>query len=118
MIHARLDPASGYLYEITHREPTYLDDVPLDAMPPGFGPWTYDAVNRLAIELTPAEKKTLDDAAHPERTDLRQSAQTAIAALDAYLAIADTATAGQVRDQVKRLSQMVRRLIIRVVQID
>ena len=49
MIHARLDPITGFLYEFTHREPTYPDDVPVDAMPSGSGPWTYDAVNRLAV---------------------------------------------------------------------
>ena len=109
---------TGFLSDFTHREATYPDDVPLDAMPSGFGPWTYDAVNRLAVELTPAEKQAIDDAAHPERTELRQNATDAVDMLDQYLLIADTATAAQVREQVKRLSVMMRRVIRRLVQID
>ena len=58
------------------------------------------------------------DARHPERTDLRRQAAAAVAALDQYLAIADAATAAQVREQVKRLSQITRRVVVRLVQID
>ena len=41
MIHARR-ASDGSLYEISHREATYPDDVPLDAMPSGFGPFALD----------------------------------------------------------------------------
>lgn len=57
-------------------------------------------------------------ARYAERTDLRDNATAAIDMLDQYLLIADAATAAQVREQAKRLSQMVRRLIVRLVQLD
>lgn len=54
MIHARQNPVTGRLYEMTYRPAIYSDDVPLDTMPIGNGPWTYDAVNRLAIQVSQA----------------------------------------------------------------
>lgn len=57
------------------------------------------------------------NAVNPQKTDLITNAQTAIDAFDQYLAIADTATAGQVRDQVKRLTQVTRKILLRLVQV-
>lgn len=59
-----------------------------------------------------------DAAAHPERTDLRQQAAAALQICDDYLTLADAATAAQVRAQVKFLTQAVKRLIKRLVQLD
>lgn len=58
MIYAKKLP-SGELVNISHREQTTWDDgsvdVPLDAMPEGFGPFTHDEVNRVAVPPTADE---------------------------------------------------------------
>lgn len=58
MIYGKLSP-SGELSSIATREPTTWDDgstdVPLVAMPDGFGPFTYDASNRVAVPPTADE---------------------------------------------------------------
>lgn len=76
------------------------------------------AADAIAATWGSAEDQAFKDQQHPTRTDLRQTKQAALDAIDTYLLIADAATAAQVREQVKRLSQMVRRLIVRTVEID
>ena len=51
-----------------------------------------------------------DAAKHRERTDLREQAAAAAQAIDTYLEIASP-TQAQVRDQVRLLSQAMRRLV-------
>lgn len=68
--------------------------------------------------VTEQQVQDARDALAPERSDLRRQAAAAVNAIDLYLATADTATAAEVRAQVKRLSQYVRRVIVRLVQID
>lgn len=56
MIHARL--VNGLLSDIRQGEKVFPEDVELSAMPLDNGPWTYDAVNQLAVPVpppTPAE---------------------------------------------------------------
>lgn len=55
---------------------------------------------------------------NPEKKSLLDTAIAAVGTIDSYLDIADTATNVQVRSQVKFLSQAVRRIIVRLVQID
>lgn len=54
---------------------------------------------------------------NPERRDLRQAAEQAIASIDTYLAIASPSNA-QVVAQVRRLSQYTKSIIKRLIQID
>lgn len=54
MIHGRL--RDGRLTDISAREATHPDDVPLDAMPTIVGPMTYDAESRTAVPLPPQER--------------------------------------------------------------
>lgn len=57
-VYGRLNAVSGQLTEMRYAaSPVYPDDVPLLAMPGGFGPYGYDAVNQVAIPL-PAAKQT------------------------------------------------------------
>lgn len=59
---------------------------------------------------------------HPERKTLRQAAQAAVDDIDTYLAAADTGTANQIQQRdhaaLKRLAQMMRQVIRRLIQID
>lgn len=71
-----------------------------------------------SFDWSDAAHRAYEDSLEPARTDLRQQAAQAVQSLDAYIAIADGATAAQVRDQVKRLSQMMRRVIVRLVQVE
>lgn len=43
---------NGRLIEGSERDHTYPDDVLLVQRPTGDGPWTYDAVNQLAVAVT------------------------------------------------------------------
>jgi hypothetical protein len=86
----------------------------------------------LTLDLSDAAIEERWEARNPERLTLRQEAAQAIADIDAgiadidaYLLIADAATAAQVRTQVKRLSQLLKglgridkRVIARLVQLD
>lgn len=57
MIHGRLNAATGELTEMSHRAPgTFADDVQLAAIPPGFGPFAYDAPTKTAIALPKASQ--------------------------------------------------------------
>lgn len=58
------------------------------------------------------------DEARPGRATLRAQAAQAVADIDAYLLIADTATQAQVRQCVKRLAQAMRAVIIRLNNIE
>ena len=53
-----LDPATGRLSNIYVRDPG-PNDVPLAQTPAGYGPWTYDAVNQLAVPVAPRKPRTL-----------------------------------------------------------
>lgn len=70
------------------------------------------------FDFSDAAQQAREDALAPERTALRQGAQNALDDLDAYLAIADTATAAQVRAATKRLAQIMKQVIKRLAQID
>lgn len=70
-----------------------------------------------AFDWSAAAQQAWEDAQQPERAGLRDNAQAAVEAIDAYLQIADTATAAQVRQQVKALSQITRRVVTRLVQL-
>ena len=70
-----------------------------------------------AFDWSAAAQQAWEDSLQPARADLRNNLQTALDAIDQYLAIADTATAAQVRDQVKRLTQMMRRVLVRLGQL-
>jgi hypothetical protein len=87
-------------------------------LPVTVDPAQQSQADAIAATWGQAQDQAADEAAHPERTELRQNAQAAVDAIDQYLLIADTATAAQVREQVKRLSQMMRRVIRRLVQLD
>ena len=82
--------------------------------------WPADANGGVLPTQTEIDTWTAEYLARPpdEVTDLRQQAGAAVSAIDTYLAIADTATPAQVREQVKRLSQIMRRVIVRLVQVD
>lgn len=112
MIHGRLDGVTGQLTDMSYRELTYQDDVPLDAMPSDvFGPWTYDAVNRLAVYAGPTQDEL-------DKATLKAGYQSILADLDTIEAGCDaeiTATnaiitglgspaAGTLADAVKRLA--------------
>lgn len=61
MTWGRLDSATGRLYEIRpQRDPSYADDVPLISQPSGNGPWTYDAVNQIAVSAKRVPRPLLD----------------------------------------------------------
>lgn len=70
-----------------------------------------------AFDWSSAAQRAWEDSLQPARADLRTNLQPALDAIDQYLVIADTATAGQVRDQVKRLTLMMRRVLVRLNQI-
>lgn len=76
MIHARLSP-EGRLSEIARRPSSFPDDVPLQEMPSGFGPWEYDAASKSAkpATTTPEERVRRHlGARFPEALALRLSA--------------------------------------------
>lgn len=54
MFHGRL--RDGRLTDISARQPTFPDDVPLDEMPLLLGPLTYDPATRTAIALRPERR--------------------------------------------------------------
>lgn len=56
-------------------------------------------------------KQAAIDALEPDLADLRDAATAAINNIDSYLAIADTATAAQVRAEVKAIDQRQKRII-------
>lgn len=72
----------------------------------------------LSAGASRARRRARDDAGRPGRKALREQAAQAVADIDAYLVIADAATPAQVRAAVKRLSQMMRAVIIRLNNID
>lgn len=62
MIHARR-AADGALYEISHREATYPDDVSLDEMPRGYGPFALDgrkAIPHVAMIVAREAEKSAE----------------------------------------------------------
>lgn len=59
MIHARLRE-DGRLTDAAYRPSLYPDDVPLNAMPGGVGPWIYDAGRRVAVKALLTRKERLD----------------------------------------------------------
>lgn len=71
-----------------------------------------------AFDWSEAAQQTWEEDQHPERKSLRQAALQAVADIDTYLAIADSATALQVRTQTKRHAQILRAVIRRLIQID
>lgn len=58
-LYASKDPTTGRLSDMRIREPG-ANDVPLKAMPTGFGPFAYDAVNQLAIPASLAVEEQMD----------------------------------------------------------
>ncbi len=70
------------------------------------------------LDLSPAALLARDDLRHPARKALRDLADQAVADIDTFLAIADTATAAQVRQATKRLAQMMKAVILRLTQIE
>jgi hypothetical protein len=75
-----------------------------------------------SFDWSPAADQAWADARAPERTAVRQAAAQAVADIDAYLAAADTGTAAavQTRDhnQFKRLNNMMKAVIRRLIQLD
>lgn len=69
------------------------------------------------FDWTAAAQLAWEEDQHPERKTLRQAASGAVADIDTYLALASPTNA-QVVAQVRRLSQDVRALIKRLVQLD
>ncbi len=71
-----------------------------------------------AFDFTPAGVVARELVRNPERKTLRDQAAQAVVDIDAFLLIADVATAAQVRQATKRLAQMMRAVILRLTQID
>lgn len=65
-----------------------------------------------AFDWSPAAQAAWEDAQDPERTGLRDNLAGAVADIDAFLLIADGATAAQVRAAVKKLAQVQRRVLL------
>lgn len=65
----------------------------------------------LTADLSEAAITAYADSLSPDKTALRTTAANMVAEIDAYLAIADTATQSQVRAAVKTLAIDMRRLI-------
>lgn len=70
-----------------------------------------------AFDASDAASTAWENDQHPERKALRAAAAQAVTDIDTYLAIT-TPTVGQVTAQVRRLSQDVRAIIQRLIQID
>lgn len=67
-----------------------------------------------AFDYSPSLNAGFEDAQSPNKAALRQQAQTALDNINTFLAVADAATAVQVRTAVKGLAQVVKQLILRV----
>ena len=65
-LYGYLDPVTARLSNLQDRTPG-PNDVPLAKMPTDFGPWAYDAVNKLAVPATLADEEKLDRVALPAR---------------------------------------------------
>jgi len=65
-----------------------------------------------AFDWSETAERSDEEAAEPDLADLLTKAQQATDAISAYLAIADTATAAQVRAEVKAIDQRQRVIIV------
>ncbi len=85
-----------------------------------FMPWaSAEEVQRglsliASFDWSDAAQQAWEDALDPKKGSLRQQAAGAVDQIDQFLAVADTATAAQVRAAVKGLAQVTRAIILRV----
>lgn len=70
-----------------------------------------------AFDPSDAAQAAWEEAQKPERQTMRQAAAAAVTDIDTYLAISNPTNA-QVAAQVRRLSQIMRAVIRRLIQID
>ncbi len=70
-----------------------------------------------AFDWSEEAQQVWDDKQQPDKAGLRDNAEEAIFRIDSYLSTADTATTAQMRQQVKALSQIQRRVILRLLQL-
>ncbi len=70
------------------------------------------AATLATFDWSDVAEQAYQDSLQPEKADLRSNIAGALADIDAFLLIADTATAAQVRNAVKKLAQIQRRQLV------